>query len=143
MTTEVKKYENKDNTGALFDNRYKTKDSQPNKTGTITINGEALRVSAWSGTSKKGNPYISVRFATHGDYSNRGEGVLFMNSRKEQSGDPDMTGTATIDGTQYYLNALEKVASSGLKYHSLKLVNKDDLYPMGVGKPEIDDEIPY
>lgn len=138
------KYENKDNMGALFHNKFKTKDTQPTKTGTLTIGGEDLRVSAWDGTSKKGNPYISLRFATHGDYTNRGTGVLFNNSRKDNSGDPDLTGTAEIDEVAYYLNAYGKVAASGLKYHSLKLINKDDLHPMGVGKDEpLDDEIPY
>ena len=143
MNDQPKKYENKDNTGALFNNKFKTKDSQPDKSGTVTIDGEDLRVSAWSGTSKKGNPYTSLRFATHGDFTNRGTGVLFNNSRKDQSSDPDLTGTATIDDHPYYLNAYKKVSQSGMKYHSLKLVNKDDLHPLGIGAEPLDDEIPY
>jgi len=54
--------ENKPNTGALFQNKYKEEgDSKPDWTGPFTNErGDDMRVGIWFRTSKAGNPYIHV-----------------------------------------------------------------------------------
>ena len=46
-------YEEKDLSGVLFKNDKKTNDSQPDYTGSFTINGEKKRLAAWIKTSQK------------------------------------------------------------------------------------------
>ena len=63
-------YEQKDNSGALFNNAVnKTKDSQPDYTGTATIYGKKVRVASWVTESKAGNKYMSLKFSDF-DYKN-------------------------------------------------------------------------
>jgi len=63
-------YEQKDNSGALFNNSVnKTKDSQPDYTGTATIYGKKVRVASWVTESKAGNKYMSLKFSDF-DYKN-------------------------------------------------------------------------
>jgi uncharacterized protein (DUF736 family) len=52
---------NYDNSGALFKNSKKEKESQPDLTGKITINGVEYNLSGWGNTSKSGNEYISLK----------------------------------------------------------------------------------
>ena len=57
-------YEQKDNSGALFNNSAnKTKDNQPDYTGTATIYGKKVRVASWVTESKAGNKYMSLKFS--------------------------------------------------------------------------------
>ena len=55
-------YEQKDNTGVLFKNN-KTKDSQPDYTGTITIGGIKKRLASWVQPSKSGKKYMSLKIS--------------------------------------------------------------------------------
>ena len=55
-------YEQRDNSGALFKNSKREKDSQPNATGNAMIDGIAYRVSAWTKKDKNGNPWQSLSF---------------------------------------------------------------------------------
>lgn len=50
----------KDNSGALFMNKRKDKESQPDLTGSATINGEEYWLSAWDNETKEGEAYLSV-----------------------------------------------------------------------------------
>ena len=137
-------FEPKDNTGAMFKNNYKVKDGQPDRTGSLTINNEELRLSGWDNVSKNGNKYTSLKFAVKGVWTERGKGVLFKNGYKSQDQNNDYSGTSVIDGDEYILTGWDKVSAKGLAYVSLAVQSKDDLHPMGVGKPEpLDDEIPY
>jgi uncharacterized protein (DUF736 family) len=52
---------NYDNSGALFKNSKKEKESQPDLTGKITVNGVDYTLSAWDNTSKSGTEYISIK----------------------------------------------------------------------------------
>ena len=52
-------YEMKDNTFALFRNKNKEKDTQPDYQGDIMVEGKKLRLSAWLQESKAGSKYIT------------------------------------------------------------------------------------
>lgn len=50
------------NSGALFKNEYKEKDSQPDYKGPFTgPNGEEMEVAAWLRESKAGKKFMSVK----------------------------------------------------------------------------------
>jgi hypothetical protein len=53
----------KDNSGALFTNKRREKDTHPHYTGQATIDGKDYWLSAWVNKSKKdGASYMSVAF---------------------------------------------------------------------------------
>lgn len=55
----------KENKGALFKNNDKTKETQPDFRGNITIAGQEYQLSAWKNISKKdGKPFISLQAST-------------------------------------------------------------------------------
>jgi uncharacterized protein (DUF736 family) len=145
VSEEVKKtYDPKDNSGAMFKNNYKVKDGQPDKTGSLVINNEEFRLSGWDNVSKKGNKYTSLKFAVKGVWTERGKGVLFKNGYKSQEQNNDYAGTALIDDEEYILTGWDKISAKGLAYVSISVQSKDDLHPLGTGKPDLgDDYIPY
>ena len=55
-------YEQKDNTGALFANDKREKETQPNAKGSAMIDNVEYWVSAWTNTSSKGTKYQSLKF---------------------------------------------------------------------------------
>ena len=57
MPTE---YDNS-NSGALFKNNLKEKDTQPDMSGVINVEGKEFRVAAWQNKSKKGAKYLSLK----------------------------------------------------------------------------------
>lgn len=52
----------KDNSGVLFQNKKKTKDSQPDFTGGVTVGGVDYRLAGWTKVSHQGNEYMSLAF---------------------------------------------------------------------------------
>jgi len=54
-------YQQKDNTGTLFKNDRREKDSHPNAKGTAVIDGVEYWVSAWTKSGSKG-PFQSLSF---------------------------------------------------------------------------------
>jgi len=56
--------ETKTNTGVIFKNDNKTKDTQPNYKGKVNVDGKELEISLWIKTSKAGTSYFSVAFNT-------------------------------------------------------------------------------
>jgi uncharacterized protein (DUF736 family) len=48
------------NRGSLFINDRKEKDTQPDYTGTINVDGRDLRLSGWKRESKQGKKYLSL-----------------------------------------------------------------------------------
>lgn len=56
------KYETKNNSGALFRNNRKEKDTHPDYTGNAVIDGVDMWVSAWIKTSRSGDKYMSLAF---------------------------------------------------------------------------------
>ena len=55
-------FEQKPNTGALFKNEKREKDTQPNAVGTALIGGVKYRVSAWTKEGAKGR-FQSLSFS--------------------------------------------------------------------------------
>lgn len=55
-------YQQKDNTGSLFINDKREKETQPNAKGSALIDGVEYWVSAWTNTSSKGTKYQSIKF---------------------------------------------------------------------------------
>jgi len=55
-------YEQKPNTGSLFKNHKKSKETQPDYSGSCLVNGQALQIGAWLKTSKKGEKFFSMSF---------------------------------------------------------------------------------
>lgn len=54
-------YEERDNSGTLYKNTRKEKDSHPDMTGRAIVNGKPVWVSAWSKTGKNGK-FLSLAF---------------------------------------------------------------------------------
>jgi hypothetical protein len=59
---------------------------------------------------------------------NNNSGALFKNERKTTDKHPNATGTALIDGVEYYLSAWTKESAKG-KWQSLSFKRKDDQTP--------------
>jgi len=55
-------FEQRDNSGVLFKNERREKESQPNATGTALIGGVLYKISAWTKTSSKGEKFQSLSF---------------------------------------------------------------------------------
>jgi uncharacterized protein (DUF736 family) len=51
-------------------------------------------------------------------------GSLFKNDRKEQDSHPDYTGSAKIDGKEFYINAWVKESKNGKKFFSFSFKAK-------------------
>jgi uncharacterized protein (DUF736 family) len=54
-----KEYDNT-NSGTIFDNDRKEKDTHPDFTGTLNVEGKDYWISAWKKTSKGGKRFISL-----------------------------------------------------------------------------------
>ena len=52
--------EKRDNSGALFTNDKKMKDTHPDLNGKITINGKEFYISAWKKQTNQGKGYLSL-----------------------------------------------------------------------------------
>jgi len=66
-------------------------------------------------------------------------GAVFVNVRKEQDSHPDRTGTAMIDGVDFFVNGWLRKSKSGQPYLALSFKRKDG----GGPKPELDDTVPF
>jgi uncharacterized protein (DUF736 family) len=55
-------FEQKDGTGALFKNKRKETDTQPEYTGNGKVNGAEVEISAWLKKDKNGNTFMSLSF---------------------------------------------------------------------------------
>lgn len=75
-------------------------------------------------------------------------GVLFKNKRKTTDRHPDYTGTALINGQEYWLSSwINTPKNGGDKYMSLMLNLKDENGPKTPPKPynqaDFDDDVPF
>ena len=59
---KTKTMETKQNTGAIFKNNNKTKDTQPDYRGKVNVEGKELEISLWLKESKQGVKYFSASF---------------------------------------------------------------------------------
>jgi hypothetical protein len=55
-------YEQQNNSGAVFVNDRKEKDTHPDRAGSATIDGVEYWVSGWLKKSRDGQPYLSLAF---------------------------------------------------------------------------------
>jgi hypothetical protein len=78
-------------------------------------------------------------------------GTLFKNDRREKDSHPHATGTALVDGVEYWVSAWTKGGSKG-KFQSLSFKRKEPRqqheskprYAEPANRqPELDDEIPF
>lgn len=53
-------YEQRDNTGTLFVNNRKSKDTHPDYNGTLIVNGVEFWINGWKKTSKRGETFLSL-----------------------------------------------------------------------------------
>jgi len=60
-------YEMKPNTGSLFKNDKREKDSHPHAKGKCLIDGKEYWVSAWTNTTNTGQRYQSLKFSLVGE----------------------------------------------------------------------------
>lgn len=61
MTNYVTPYELKDDNGNLFQNKKKKKESSPDWSGKIKLNGQEFYLSAWEKKTKAGDLFFSVK----------------------------------------------------------------------------------
>ena len=84
------------------------------------------------------------------DYDNNLRGVLFVNHKKDNPKQPDMTGSCEIDGVEYKLSAWNRTSAKGSNFMSLSLQLKDSK-PNGAAQPQpqaqqqvaLDDDVPF
>jgi hypothetical protein len=72
-------------------------------------------------------------------------GVLFKNEKKTSAKHPDYRGSATIDGTEYWLSAWIKEGQRG-KFMSLSFTDKSDQRggaSTAAARATEDDDIPF
>jgi len=67
-------------------------------------------------------------------------GSIWANDRKTADKHPDRTGSAKINGEDFWVHGWLKKKSSGKPYLSLSFKRKDG---GGAPKPELDDSVPF
>jgi hypothetical protein len=79
------------------------------------------------------------------DFDNELKGVLFKNDRKESDEDRDYSGSAAINGREYWLSGWKKRSKSGTPFLSLSFKPKEAPAETSKpkAKPEFNDEIGF
>lgn len=70
-------------------------------------------------------------------------GALFKNDRKTKSKHPDYTGSAVVDGVEYWLAGWKRTSKSGKAYLSLALTVKEDAEDSEAEDSEDAEDIPF
>lgn len=74
-------------------------------------------------------------------------GSLFKNTKKEKDTHPNATGTALINGVEYWISSWTKEDKNGNKWQSLAFKPKDEAGTMQVksnkNTPKDSDDIPF
>lgn len=60
------------------------------------------------------------------NYDNNDSGALFDNDRRTSDRHPNMRGSATVGGVEYWVSAWEKRSAGGKNYISLAFTAKDE-----------------
>jgi uncharacterized protein (DUF736 family) len=131
--------------GALFSNKRKTKDTQPDYSGNCEVNGTEFYVSGWKQKAQKGElagkTYISLavnskeRDAVTKASDDDLRGALFANGRKENDKQPDYTGKVTIGDRLFYVSAWLKESGAGEKYFSLAFRDAEEAKKASEAEP--------
>ena len=66
-------------------------------------------------------------------------GIISKNDRKETDKHPDISGSATVDGVEYWLSGWKK-EKNGRGFYTLSFKPKDARTPE---RKDLDDEIPF
>lgn len=53
-------YEQKDNSGSMWPNEKKEKDSHPDRTGSIMVDGKEYWINGWLKKTQEGKPWLSL-----------------------------------------------------------------------------------
>lgn len=53
-------FEHKEGAGSLFKNKFKTKDTQPDRNGDFKLGGKLYKISGWLKKDKNGEDYLSL-----------------------------------------------------------------------------------
>ena len=72
-------------------------------------------------------------------------GSLFKNDKRENENHPHATGSALIDGVEYWVSAWTKEGTKG-KWQSLAFKRKEakpNIAPRGGSLADMDDDIPF
>lgn len=72
-------------------------------------------------------------------------GSLFKNDKRESDNHPHATGSALIDGVEYWVSAWTKEGAKG-KWQSLAFKRKEakqNIAPQGGSVADMDDDIPF
>ena len=73
-------------------------------------------------------------------------GSMFKNQKKLTDNHPNMTGSALIDGVEYWLSAWTKTDKNGNKWQSLSFTKKDQSKTREQAEKaavDMDDDLPF
>lgn len=82
-------YEHKPNTGSLFRNDRREKDTHPHAQGSALIDGVEYWLSAWTNRAKDGSPYQSLKFTRKEQNTRRNESKYEDRRDERRSFPPD------------------------------------------------------
>jgi hypothetical protein len=88
-------YEQRDNSGSVFVNDRKEKDTHPDRTGTAMIDGVMYYVSGWLKQSTKG-PFLSLAFKRKDDQPKREAPISQRAQATIRKPDPISSGRQSI-----------------------------------------------
>lgn len=80
-------YEQKDNSGSIFVNDRKQKETHPDRTGTALIDGTEYYISGWLKQSKDGKPFLSLSFKPKSQETKPANGGLSGKQSDDFGGD--------------------------------------------------------
>lgn len=69
---------------------------------------------------------VSKKRKPQQEYDNEMRGVLFRNKKKTKESQPDMTGSAEIEGVEYWVSAWSNESKQGQKFLSLAFTVKEE-----------------
>jgi uncharacterized protein (DUF736 family) len=77
------------------------------------------------------------------DYDNNFTGALFRDENRKSDKHPEFTGSAEVDGTEYWLSAWVNESKQGRKYFKIKFKAKDEAAKLKADEETFSDEIPF